>query len=673
MPAPSPRTTAVSRWCRSPLVPLLTALLLVLAPVAPFAVGHATAATAAATASGEQSPPSVAAVAPHGNQSGGELRLFTGDSRLLAALDSVEEADLAHGSGELRATDEITVGETLVLSFRSERLGRAYANTSSPSRTGRLLDALNATNGTLTVTGPTRASCERLEIRPVASRSRTLVDTSSGQFRLLLDTEHLVARGGCNDELVLPGDYRVTAELPAANGTRDATVPFDLIPSSARQEWESLPVRRGPASLADDLRTTDALQGAIDRQRLLPTREIVGGEVAVVTVQSARLGQAYANASGPNATVRLLRAANATGGYARLARKGMRDEREPDSSGGVRLPGPGVRVLPDPANDTFHLVVDTGRAQLREQNGTLADVGRVGILARVVVGDEAPERYQGRLAMDEPDGAILVARNASTTGSRQVAVVGTDGRFVTRVGTNLAGGTALTLRVRAGNETLATRTVRATGDRDLDPLGGVETSVDVGEQPPGRELLLELDRDGSTVTQTRALVGPQPTLRNATVTRVGSGPGGSVVRFAVTAHYPAPGYVVVRNRSVEDDPSNRFTGIPVPGNERVRVNGTVVLPPDDEPDRLRLIAVYDANRNGEFDGPGAEGTPDQPYGTGDRGLLSVRPRMPPPTPSATVTAPPPGTTMAVTDGQAGFGFPVALCALVVAMVCARRR
>lgn len=670
MPSTSPRTTAVTRWCRSPAVPLLVALLLVLAPVAPFVVGHASVASAATAAPGERTPASV--TAPHGNQSGGELRLYTGDSRLLTALESVEEVDRAHGSGALRPTNEVTVGETMVLAFRSERLGRVYANTSAPSGTGRLVDALNATNGTLAITGPTPPSCERLEVGLVASRSRTLVNTSSGQFRLLLDTEHLVAHGGCDDELALPGDYRATAELPAANGTRDATVPFDLVPASPRRDPESLPVRRGPPSLADDLRTTEALQAAIEQERLLPTHEVVGGEVVVVTVQSARLARAYANVSGPNATVRLLRAADTTGGHVRLDREGVRDEREDDPSRGVRLPGPGVRTLPDPANDTFHLVVDTGRARLRGQNGTLAGIGRVSIRAEVVVGDEDPERYRGRLTLDEPNGVILVARNASTRGSPQVAVVGTDGRFVTRVGTNLAAGTPLTLRVHAGNETLATRTVRAAGHRGVDPREGAETAIDVGEQPVGRELRLDLERNGTRVTRTRALIGSPPTLRNATVTRAPSSPDEQTVRFAVTARYPAPGYVVVLNRNAEDV-SNRYVGLPVPGDERVRVNGTVVLPPDDEPDRLRLIAVYDTNRNGEFDRPGGEGTPDQPFRDEDGGLLSVEPEVPPPTPSPTVTPPPPGTTIAVTDGQAGFGLPVALCALAVVAVWVRRR
>jgi hypothetical protein len=643
---------------RRRLIVLSVVLVTVLTTITPF--------VAVAGVAGSSAPSAPASVVePHENATGGNLTLLVGSARSYDALDGVDDVATAHRAGELEADDRVRVSDTLVVAFAAERLGAEYADTTGPNATVRFFQALDATNASLNVTSPSGTSCERLRVDLRESRHRVLADAESGSFRLLLDTAALEVDGGCDGELDVPGRYQVALERSTRNGTSRRTEWFDLLarPVDPGPDREIATYRAAPA-LAGELRTAGELRRGIGARELERSSVVVPDEVAVLELRSARLARAYANATGPNATRRLLRAANATGGrFAVIAERpggpepvdgGTETETDSGAPPGVALLGPGVSTVADRGNDTFYLVLDTGRMRLREGGETVPPANDSDIFLRpsLTVPGGDPERYEGRLVVGEPDGVVAVARNASVDGTRELAVVGTDGTFVARVGSNLAVNSELTLRVQSGDETLAQRTFpaeRGTLDR---PEGPPDATFDLGPLPAGRTLTLTLARNGTTFHRAEALVGERPTLRDAIVRRVRRGPEGSTIRFGVTAHFPGPGYVVVQNRS------GRYIAFPVTAGEPVRVNGTIPIQPRDEeaPRPVRLIAVYDSNRNGQFDGPGGDGPTDRPFPSDDGQLLARTAQLPPPSPTPTVTAPPPGTTLSVTDaGAPGFG------------------
>jgi len=662
---------------RRRLTVLFVALMAVLTTITPF--------VAVAGGAGSGGPSATTSVVePHENATGGNLTLLVGPGRSYDALEGVDDVTTAHRAGELETDDRVRVGETLVVAFTAERLGAEYADTTGPNATVRFFQALDATNASLNVTSPSGSSCERLRVALRESRHQVFADAESGAFRLLLDTDALEVDGGCEGELDVPGRYQVALERSTRNGTSRQTEWFDLLdrPVDPGPDREIATYRAAPA-LAGELRTAGELRRGIGARELEQSSVVVPDEVVVLELRSARLARAYENATGSNATRRLLRAANATGGrFAVITERsddletvdgGTETEVDSGATPGVALLGPGVSTVADRGNDTFYLVLDTGRARLRQGDETvrLANQSRTFLRPSLTVPGGDPERYQGRLVVGTPDGVVAVARNASVDGARELAVVGTDGAFVARVGSNLAVNSELTLRVQSGNETLAQRTFpaeRGTLDR---PEGTPDATFDLGSQPAGRMLTLTLARNGTTFHRAEVLVGQRPTLRDATVRRVRRGPEGSTIRFGVTARFPAPGFVVVQNRS------GGYAAFPVTAGEPVRVNGTIPIQPRDEeaPRPVRLIAVYDSNRNGQFDGPGGDGSTDRPFPSEDGQLLARTVQLPPPSPTPTVTAPPPGTTLSVTDaGAPGFGPLAALLGVLglVGLLAARR-
>lgn len=657
---------STDRWARRAL-PVLLLVTIVLA-----AAGPPAAAAPASPVGGDDTASTTGAATPHGPS--GNLTTLVGDTVRYDEFDSVAAVDRAHASGSLETAGDVRTGDVLVVTLESERLGAAYAETNGSDRTDRLVRALNATNASLDVLGPTPPSCEQLRIDLRESRSRTLVNASSGAVRLLLDRGGLAAEGGC-DGTVNDGDYEVRADLPTANGTRSESTSFRLDASEPDDNPRigEIETRRGPPSLADDLRSAADVRRAAAADRLTGAVRVVDGEVAVLTIRSERLASAYANASGETPTERLQRAVNATGGRFALAsrpREGVVDE-DPDGDGDILLSGPGVRTLPATANDTVHVVVETGAARVGEGDDTVALSATVpsNLVPVLVVPGGSPERYEGRSVLRDPS-ADLRVRNESANRQRDLAVVGTEDRFVVQGSTVLAPGSRLLLRVRTGNRTLGTRTVRVeAGGRRGD--GEFDATFDVGSRSAGDELSVEASRDGTVAGRVPVIVGEPATLRNVTARRVGSAPEGSEVRFAATARYPAPGYVVVRNPFLEDG----FKAVPVPAGERVRVNGTVARSDEDPAQRqVRLIAVYDSNRNGEFDGPSVEGRTDRPFPATGGGILAREAELPPPSPTPTVTAPPPGTTVAVTaTGAPGFGALAALAGVLLLVVALARR
>jgi hypothetical protein len=604
------------------------------------------------------------------NQSGGpNLTLLAGPESLSADLDDHETFLAARDGPVLERTDRLQRGETLVLAFRSPRLNRSYAAAEATGTTPRFFEAVNRSNATVSVTTLPGASCERPRIRLQESRVRALVERDGPRFAVALDTGAVSTEGGCDGGLAVPGEYQVTVEIPTENGSRRSTAGFELLQRSGTSVDEPR-VRRGGPSLASTLDSAAAIRRASRNGTLVSSRQVVHGEVVTLTVRSSRLARAYANASGPNATVRLLDATAAAGGTLTLVDdSGPRTEDAP-----VAVPGPGVRTLPNLENDTFHLVVETGRARVRQPDGTarLTDgTGRgLRFALRLPTGDDGEQRYGTEVFVNEPRGRLQIAQNESALPTRdsEVGVISADGRFIARPGTNLAPGWNLTVRVRRPNGTVATQRGQTSGAEN--PINGPTYPFALGSLSEDDRLEVTLSAANTTLDRVPVAVGARPTLRNATARRVGTASDGATVRFAVTAHYPGPGFVVVRTR-------DGYAGFEVPGDEPTRVSGTVQVPSVDHREEFRLIAVYDSNGNGVFDGPDSGKTTDQPFRSGDRGLLQTSATLPSPTPTPTVTAPPPGTTIPMTGsgGQPGFG-PLATVfggLTLVALAAGRRR
>lgn len=661
---------------------LAVVLLLVLSAVAPF-----TAATAGAGTDDRAPAARSVGGVPHENATDGNLTLLVGPSASYDALDAFGDVATAHRADAIEREDEaISVGDTLIVAFTSERLGAEYADTTGPNASVRFFQALDGTDASLTITSPSGTECETLRVRLNESRHRVLANGTTGEFRLLLDTGALASTGGCSGELDIPGAYEVALERPTGDGDRRTTEIFYLDEPERDRDADPdagvIYARRGAPAAVGDLHSAADIRRAARTGRLVRTGHVVHGEVAVLRVDSSRLTRAYANETGENATVRLLRAVNATGGRFRLDPRVASLERETETRDppGVVLPGPGIRTVPDRANDTFYVVLDPDRVRVRtgDSETTLSNSTVDELRPTLVLGGPNRQPYEGRLRVIEPAGSFGIARNRSAETDRSLAVVGTDGRFVVRPGTNLAPGSSVTVAVHAENGTLAERTVEL-GDADQSPRreGAGVLTFDLGPQPAGRVLNVTLAHDGTELHRATALVGPRPVLRDATARVVRRGPEGPTVRFAVTARFPASGYVVVQNAS------GRYVGYPVPAGEPVRVQGTVTVPGGEEaPREVRFIAVYDDNRNGRFDGPRGDGHVDEPFAAtdGEGGLLVRSVALSPPSPTPTITAPPPGTTIAVDEGpglvsggQSGFGVGAVLVALVAVVLLARRR
>jgi hypothetical protein len=644
-------------------LPAVLALVLVVASVGAVAGGGPTPGADPAAVSDE------ARTATPVNQSNGlNLTLLVGPESVSADLDGYETLRAARDGPVLEQSSRLQRGETLILAFRSPRLNRSYAAAEATGTTPRFFESVNRSNATVSVTGPTGPSCEPLRIRLQQSRTRALVQADGPAFAVALDTGAVATEGGCASGLEVPGEYQATVEIPTEDGRQRATAEFELLQRPGATVDDTR-VRRGRPSLAPTLDTAAAIRRADRNGTLVSSTRAVGQEVVVMSFQSDWLHRTYVNTSGPNATARLSTAVETTGGDLSLAvPRGSTD------GGSVVLSGPGVRTLHDSRNATFHLVLDTDRARIRRGNETrpLTPEREVELRLRVPRPDVDAQRFRAQVFLQEPAGQVQVARNQSSLspGGAEVAVIGAGEQFVARGETNLAPGWNLTLRVRGPNGTLlATRQGRSTADAGS--RAGSTYRLDEDALSDGDRFEVSLHAAGESVDRVPVLVGPRPMLRNATARRVAAGPDGPTVRFAVTAHYPAPGFVVVRNGS-------ELTGFRVPADEPTRVRGTLQLRPrdDGEARTVRLIAVYDSNHNGEFDPPGEEMV-DPPFESGDGGLLAARVELDPPTPTPTVTAPPPGTTIPMTgsDGQPGFGPLAAVVAglAVVAVTAGRRR
>ena len=596
-----------------------------------------------------------------------ELRIERGESDLYGALDDIESVREARSVGALTEPEPLLPGQTLVVSFRSPSLNRTVARTEGANTTARFFRALNRTDAEFEITAERGPECPPARFDLAESRTRVLRNDSEARFAVVTDTDRLRVRGGCRDPPRIEGNYDVSVTGADGVSTAEGFLPLRVPPSAEN----SILVRRGAPSVAADLTNATAIRRAVDAGRLVDGERAVHGETVVLTFQSAGLNRSYDRTSGANATDRLLRAVNASNGSLRVT--GSVDRLDRDGGGalppGVQLRGPGVRTFRDRANATFHVTIDSRVARVRGPDGitAMANSSADSYLARVVVPGEQPSVIDGRFGLVEPRGDVIaVGEDGAERASAGRVVVVNRSTFLVRGSTNLAPESNLTLRAVGPDGPLATRRVTvgvsSTAARERNSFDFAQ-SFDVPALSTGDPVTLELRRGGTLFNQFSVIKGARPTLSNATAERVDNGSTQPMARFAVTARYPADGFVAVQT-------ADGYVGYPVPADEPVRVNGTVRLR-SAEQRSVRLIAVYDANRNGSFDGPEVDEYTDPPFQRERGELLQQDPVLAPPTPTPTVSPPPPGTTISSTGDGAGIGAVGAVFAVGLALLVRR--
>jgi PGF-CTERM protein len=607
------------------------------------------------------------------------LTVLRGDGSLYWTLDSAGAVDRARETGNLTAPEPLVPGETLVVRFRSTALNRSVAaGDAGETTTERFFEALESSpTSEFAITRSGSPGCEPVRLPPESGRAGVLRDAANATFTVVIDTGTLRAVGGCGGDPALPGDYEVA--VTAAGEERRRTVEETLRVRASEDATLTAGVRsrHGAPGLAAELDDAAAVGAAARAGRLRPATRVVRGETLTLSFTSDRLNASYARPDGPTATARLRRAVDAVDGS--LAVTTDRERLELDGAGGstdapgLLLGGPGVRTHRDAANATFHLVVDSRRATVARSAGdrvTLANTTDESYFVRVAVPGGAPERFTQRFVVVDAGTSLRVVTNASTADGDGPVVLGRAGGFGVRGETNLAPGATLTARVVTANGSVAVTRRLATTAREANSVDEGSTfagRVDTGPLEDGRGLRVELAYRGRVVDRRLLVVGQPPVLRNATVRRVRTDGGSPTAEFGVTARFPAPGFVVVSSRE-------GFATARVPASEATRVTGTVRLPPRPEDaggERpVRLIAVYDANRNGTLDPPTGDAYGDPAFRSPEDGIVAASARLGPP---LTPTAPPPGTTIAVEEGQTGFGVAGALAALLAAVALLARR
>jgi PGF-CTERM protein len=607
------------------------------------------------------------------------LTVLRGDGSLYRTLDSVGAVDRARETGNLTAPEPLVPGETLVVRFRSTALNRSVAGgDAGETTTERFFDALESSpTSEFAITRSAGPGCEPVRLPPESGRAGVLHDAANATFAVVMDTETFRAVGGCGGDPALPGDYEVAVTVAGEDRRRTVEGPLRVRASEDATLTAAVRTRHGAPGLATELDDAAAVGAAARAGRLRPTTRLVRGETLTLSFTSDRLNASYARTTGPNATARLRRALDAVNGSLSIVTD--RERLELDGAAGstdatgLLLGGPGVRTHRDAANATFHLVVDSRRATVARSAGdrvTLANTTEESYFVRVVVPGGASERFTQRFAVVDAGTSLRVVTNASTVDGDGPVVLDRGGGFGVRGETNLVPGTTLTARVVTANGSVAvtrrleTTAREATPDEEGSAFAG---RFDGGTLDDGRGLRVELAYRGRVVDRRQLVVGRSPVLRNATVRRLRTDGSGPTAEFAVTARFPGPGFVVVNSR-------NGFSTVPVPAGEPTRVTGTVRLPPrpEDAPDErpVRLIAVYDANRNRTLDPPRGDAYGDPAFRRPEDGVVAASVELGPP---LTPTAPPPGTTIAVEEGQTGFGVAGALAALLAGGALLARR
>lgn len=167
------------------------------------------------------------------------------------------------------------------------------------------------------------------------------------------------------DGRVPPGRYDVTV---TAGGERvdAATVNLTAAPAQSLRSLTSVPGRNVTLATPGDIRAAE-LSGDLRTSKRAWLRGVL-----VLELRAPGIGGALAAQDGPNASARF-ESLIATDGFAFSFVQDWRTVSTMEEPMRLQLTGRGVQVLADPANDTYHLLVDVDRARFDNQDGRLHD------------------------------------------------------------------------------------------------------------------------------------------------------------------------------------------------------------------------------------------------------------------------------------------------------------
>jgi hypothetical protein len=466
------------------------------------------------------------------------------------------------------------------------------------------------------------------------------------------------------------------AGSPGSNAS-DAT--RDVATASENVTVENLTVWTAPGSIRDRLDDREAIATARRTGNLTRDGTVARSDALVLSMRIPGLAARMDNVTGANETVRFIRATNGTDSSVRLVQTNPTTE-VPEKIVGLHRSG-AMTVVVDRANDTYYLVVDLteSRVGFRDYGESISpdgvdwnprmdpNVRRGELFAVNVTIDGHTSLFDTDRDSSRPDAVVHVvgvdAEFGATDALDVLVLQATTGQPV-RARTSLAPGTPVVVRIENrsdGGPAIVRRThvVETTtggvGDDRFEPVTHeILATVDTSGVAPNTTFDARIVADGRTDDRRPGLV--RRTDASVTLSATESWRDGRV--NVTSATLSEGGFLVAQagDRQALSDPD----GILYRGHVRVDpgTHRNVTIPVETWgifrlsaplPESVTVVAVRDANVNGEYD----EG--DLPYvenSTAVTGVASVPDPRPAPedvpeemvTDTPTPTFSPPSTT-----------------------------
>lgn len=476
------------------------------------------------------------------------------------------------------------------------------------------------------------------------------------------------------------------------SGHPDAQAPSPASAASADDaESATLAMRSGPRVDWGELDTRSAVEAAIATGKLPRTRFVAVGDPLVLEVGHAGLSDHLA---GGNATARFFELLQGPETNLTVWQTNPGAEREPKR---LRLTRDTSAVVPDAANDTTYVVVDTARVEVERDghaNGAAAELrGGERFQAKLrmtpgsnLTGGESVETAsveflvrvrEAQLAVDDDIANLVYVQPASNQTLR--------GRTNVRPSLNVT----VVVTVRDDPETPADESFVVAQPVPVRDADGSEAhrfsaAFDFAGVPQNSTAAVDVRFDGRSLLEsgpTLVVAAPIARLRTVEVVPDAAGP---YTRVSVEAHLSRGGFAVLHLRSADGRVVGASGFLPRGTHRNVTV---YVGKPIVASGRLVVVAHRDPNGNRWFDGADV----DLPYAESgttvsvDTGHVvrphtlprATRPRTPtlrgsPPSGDTTVPSPAPDSTSTWLP-LPGFGFVVTVVALLAFGALARHR